>query len=89
MNFSLEMACFGELWTHFLNITGQFALASPLQNFWGLVSPSYMRNLLDYLRQGGCNRRCLSVCLLATLRKNVRTDLHEIGREVVDGSMNK
>ena len=32
-----------------------------------------------------CNRRCLfvclSVCLLATLRKNVRTDLHEIFRE--------
>jgi len=28
-----------------------------------------------------CFRRCLSVCLLATLRKNVRTDLHEIFRE--------
>ena len=28
-----------------------------------------------------CNRRCLSVCLLATLRKNFRTDLHEIFRE--------
>ena len=27
------------------------------------------------------NRRCLSVCLLATLRKNFRTDLHEIFRE--------
>ena len=25
-----------------------------------------------------CNRRCLSVCLLATLRKHFRTDLHEI-----------
>ena len=25
-----------------------------------------------------CNRRCLTVCLLATLRKNFRTDLHEI-----------
>ena len=24
---------------------------------------------------------CLSVCLLATLRKNFRTDLHEIFRE--------
>ena len=24
-----------------------------------------------------CNRRCLSVCLLATLRKNFRTDLHK------------
>jgi len=32
-----------------------------------------------------CNRRCLSVCLsvclLATLRKNFRTDLHEIFRD--------
>jgi len=28
-----------------------------------------------------CNRRCLSVCLLATLRKNFRTDLHEVFRE--------
>ena len=26
-------------------------------------------------------RRCLSVCLLATSRKNFRTDLHEIFRE--------
>ena len=28
-----------------------------------------------------CFHRCLTVCLLATLRKNVRTDLHEIFRE--------
>jgi len=28
-----------------------------------------------------CNRRCLFVCLLATLRKNFWTDLHEIFRE--------
>ena len=28
-----------------------------------------------------CFRRCLSVCLLATLRKNFRTDLHEIFSE--------
>ena len=28
-----------------------------------------------------CFRRCLSVCLLATVRKNVQTDLHEIFRE--------
>ena len=28
-----------------------------------------------------CNRRCLSECLLATMRKNVRTDLHEIATE--------
>ena len=28
-----------------------------------------------------CFRRCLSVCLLATLRKNFRTDLHESFRE--------
>jgi len=28
-----------------------------------------------------CFRRCLSVCLLATLRKNFQTDLHEIFRE--------
>jgi len=28
-----------------------------------------------------CFRRCLSVCLLATLCKNFRTDLHEIFRE--------
>jgi len=27
------------------------------------------------------NRCCLPVCLLATLRKNFRTDLHEILRE--------
>ena len=36
-----------------------------------------------YRRQGGyvCFRGCLSVCLLATLRKNFQTDLHEIFRE--------
>jgi len=28
-----------------------------------------------------CFRRCLSVCLLATLRKNFRTDLHEVFRK--------
>ena len=28
-----------------------------------------------------CLSVCLSVCLLATLRKNFRTDLHEIFRE--------
>jgi len=28
-----------------------------------------------------CNRRCLLVCLLATLRKNFRIDLREIFRE--------
>jgi len=28
-----------------------------------------------------CNHRGLSVCLLATLRKNFQTDLHEIFRE--------
>jgi len=28
-----------------------------------------------------CNRRCLSVCLLAHLHKNFKTDLHEIFRE--------
>jgi len=28
-----------------------------------------------------CFRRCLSVYLLATLRKNFQTDLHEIFRE--------
>ena len=28
-----------------------------------------------------CFRRCLSVCLLTTVRKNFRTDLHEIFRE--------
>ena len=28
-----------------------------------------------------CNRCCLSVCLLTTLRKNFRTDLHKIFRE--------
>jgi len=40
-----------------------------------------------YLRQGRyvivvvCFSVCLSVCLLATLRKNCRTDLHDIFRE--------
>jgi len=36
-----------------------------------------------YLRQGGYVFVvvCLSVCLLATLRKNLRTDLHEIFRQ--------
>jgi len=34
-----------------------------------------------YLRQEDCFRRCLFVCLLATLRKNFQTDLHEIFRE--------
>ena len=28
-----------------------------------------------------CFRRCLSVCLLATLRQNFRTDLHEVFRK--------
>jgi len=39
-----------------------------------------------------CFRRCLSVCLLATLRKNFPTDLHEIFREgwqLVDEQMTK
>ena len=35
----------------------------------------------NYLRQGVCFRRCFFVCLLATLRKNFQTDLHEIFRE--------
>ena len=36
-----------------------------------------------YLRQGGCVFVvvCLSVCLLASLRKNVQTDLDEIFKE--------
>jgi len=36
-----------------------------------------------YLRQGGYVFvvACLSVCLLAALRKNVQTDLHKIFRE--------
>ena len=29
-----------------------------------------------------CFRRCLSVCPLATLRKNFQTDLHEVFREI-------
>jgi len=39
--------------------------------------------LYVYLRQGGYAFIvvCLSVCLLATLHKNLRTDLHEIFRE--------
>ena len=43
--------------------------------------------LHNYLRQGGhvlvvdCLSACLFVSLLATLRKNFRTDLHEISRE--------
>ena len=36
-----------------------------------------------------CFRRCLFVCLLATLRKNFRTDLHEIFRKGCNGSLNK
>jgi len=32
---------------------------------------------------------CLSVCLLATLRKNFRTDLHEIFKEGCNGRVNK
>ena len=36
----------------------------------------------NYRRQGECFRRCLFVCLfVSTLRKNFRTDLHEIFRE--------
>jgi len=47
-----------------------------------------------YPRQGRlCFRHvlsvCLSVCLLATLRKNFWTDLHEIFREVCNGPVNK
>jgi len=41
--------------------------------------------MVYYSHQGGyCNRRCLSVCLLATLRKNLTTDLDEIFREWAD-----
>ena len=35
-----------------------------------------------------CNRHCLSVCLSATLHKNVRRDLHESFRKVANGPMN-
>jgi len=35
----------------------------------------------NYLGQGACNRRYLFVCLLATLRKNLRMDLHENNRD--------
>jgi len=36
-----------------------------------------------------CFRRCLFVCLLATLGKNFRTDLHEIFREGLQWPINK
>ena len=41
-------------------------------------------NCSNYLRQGGyiIVVVCLSVCLLATLRKNFQTDLQEIFRKV-------
>jgi len=32
---------------------------------------------------------CLSLCLLATLRKNFRSDLHEFSGKVCNGLMNK
>ena len=40
-------------------------------------------DMFYYLRQGGYVFvvACLSVCLLAALRKNVQTDLHKIFRE--------
>jgi len=40
-------------------------------------------NYYCYFRQGGyvIVVVCLFVCLLATLRKNVRTDLHKICRQ--------
>jgi len=43
------------------------------------------------LRQGGyvIVAVCLFVCLLATLRKNFRTDLHEFSGNVGNGPMNK
>jgi len=45
---------------------------------------NYFEHLLPPPRRI-CNRRCLfvclSVCLLATLRKNFKTDLHEMCRE--------
>ena len=46
---------------------------------------------VNYLRQGGYVFVvvCLFVCLLATLRKNFRTDLHEIFRKVGNGPVNK
>jgi len=46
------------------------------------------RDIVNYLRQGGYvfDVACLFVCLLATLRKNFRTDLHEILR--VDKRLN-
>jgi len=48
-----------------------------------------MPKVIHYLRQGGyvivivvvCLFVCSFVCLLATLRKNFRTDLHEIFRQ--------
>jgi len=45
----------------------------------------------DNLRQGGyvIVVLCLSVCLLATVRKNFRADLHEIFRKVSNCSINK
>ena len=43
----------------------------------------HRRDVIYYLRQGGyvIIVVCLSVCLLATLRKNFGTDLHIIFRE--------
>jgi len=69
---------------------------TPVQLFaFGKAAGSKLgRSLLLYLRQGGyvivlvCLSACLSVCLLATLRKNFRTDLHEIFGKVGNGLVN-
>jgi len=47
--------------------------------------------MINYLRQGGYDFFivCLSVCLLANLRKNFQTDLREIFSKGCNGPMNK
>jgi len=68
------------------DLTTMFASASTVTRCDGGQYHLFMV-LRFYLRQGGyvfvvlCLSVCLFVCLLATLRKNFPTDLHEIFRE--------
>jgi len=54
-----------------------------MRPFVSVFTDALVCSFLYYLRQGGCVFVvvCLFACLLATLRKTFRTDLHEIFRE--------
>jgi len=86
-----EMTCFVQSYNRNCRLlgAGDFAVSWLLlrcfpcvdERIWGwLLFCAMQMSLLPPPRRI-CNRRCLSISVLATLRKNLQTDLHEIFRE--------